>query len=792
MLGHCRTPSTNRNVAVVSITTAFVLLISTLIPARAEPVTNRILAGHQMTTKDGCSFLKINFNIRIRYISHFPTDRGDELRVTIRPIDPALSAIDTLTRRESLRAPDSKASPVKAIDFEDTRADGPMLTIQFLHPIAYSVGPGADFESIVIAMPDAKSKKPCKPEYPIGASGVWTTTVEPEPAAESGSSIRSKDAGGAIVLPDAAHDRAPGAISPAERKSAAAAMDDARAALEKQDYPQATQLLSKVLRYPEHEQSAEAQELLAITYQKNRQLSEAKAEYEDYLRRYPRGGRAESVRQQLAVIETVQTPSEEELRAAKQGGGEFAPGPTASSLKGSASQFFVRDDSFRNARDPSLPPDVNADQDQVHRNVLLSSLDVFGSWSNDQTKSKFRFSGTEEHQFGSDENEIVGVAALFLETTVNDWGTTARIGRQTRNTGGVLGRFDGALLGWQAMPNVRWNVVGGSPVARRKDEPFKDDKFFLGTSVDFNAVLDGLDLSLFAIQQEVRDVTDRQAIGAEFRYLDQTHSAFLTLDYDTHFGELNAAVFNGSWTLADKSVLSGAADYRKAPYLTSSNALQGQQAPTLFQLLKERTQAEIAEMALDRTPAYTSANIGYSFPLKDKLQLNLDATAAHIDGTIASFGVDAQPSTGNEFYYSAQLVGSDVFRDGDLFIAGMRFSDTQDYNMYAADIGIRFPLTPEWRINPRVLFTARDGKTTDLAEYSVQPALLVDYYLAKDLAFEVEAGARHTWREQYGVKANETDLFFTAGYRFDFNKDGPANCPGPPAAPSAAPSVGCK
>ena len=56
-------------------------------------------------------------------------------------------------------------------------------------------------------------------------------------------------------------------------------------------------------------------------------------------------------------------------------------------------------------------------------------------------------------------------------------------------------------------------------------------------------------------------------------------------------------------------------------------------------------------MALDRTTTYTSANIGYSTPLTDKLQLNLDATAAHIDGTIASFGVDALPSTGNEFYY---------------------------------------------------------------------------------------------------------------------------------------------
>ena len=68
-------------------------------------------------------------------------------------------------------------APVKAIDFESARADGPTLTIQFLRPVAYQVGPGADFESIVIAIADPASGKACKPVFPIGASGNWNTTV---------------------------------------------------------------------------------------------------------------------------------------------------------------------------------------------------------------------------------------------------------------------------------------------------------------------------------------------------------------------------------------------------------------------------------------------------------------------------------------------------------------------------------------------------------------------------------------------------------------------------------------
>ena len=748
----------------------------------AEPVTDRILAGHQVITRGNCVLVKIRFNIRIRYVGHFPSDTGQELRITLRPIDAAQAAAELLTRRESLRPPDARVAPIKTIEFEAARAGGPTLTVQFFKPMAYQVGPGADFESIVIAIGDPKTGKACKPEYPIGASGAWNATVvhedRPRVRDQPGG---GREAGPPIAAPSRNRDRPTGQISPADLKAAASAMDEARAALKRKDYNQSIRLLTKVLRFPENAHSAEAQELIGVAYQKNKQPAEARTEYEDFLRRYPTGDGAESVRQRLAAIVTADVPREERLRGSRQAdrAGERGPGQTSWSVSGSASQFYIRDDSFRVVRDPSLPPLLNTDKEdhRVHRNALLSSFDLFGAWGNNQYKSKIRFSGTQEHRFGVDDADFYSVSALFLETSVRDWGTMGRIGRQTRNAGGVLGRFDGGLLSWQSTPWMRWNIVGGSPVASRKDQPFKDEKLFYGTSVDFGQFWGGFDFSLFAIQQQTPDLIDRQAIGTELRYLDQARSAFLTIDYDTHFKELNAAILSGSWILPDKSTLHGGADYRKSPYLTSWNALQGQQFLTLFELLKLRTKSEIAQMAIDRTAAYSSVNIGHTRPLNDKWQLNVDVTAAHIDGTIASYGVDAMPSTGNEMYYGVQVIGSGLFREGDLFIAGARFADRQDSNTYVLDFGTRFPLTPQWRINPRLMLSYREGKAIEFAEVSVLPSILFNYYWNKDFSLELEAGTKWTRREQAGATDTSAELFFTAGFRYDFYADGRGRCP---------------
>ena len=76
----------------------------------AEPLTNRVLQGVQTTTKGGCVLMKMNFNIRIRYVSHFPRIAAQSCG-SVRPIDPAQAAAEILTRRESLRPPDSRVAP---------------------------------------------------------------------------------------------------------------------------------------------------------------------------------------------------------------------------------------------------------------------------------------------------------------------------------------------------------------------------------------------------------------------------------------------------------------------------------------------------------------------------------------------------------------------------------------------------------------------------------------------------------------------------------------------------------
>ena len=250
-------------------------------------------------------------------------------------------------------------------------------------------------------------------------------------------------------------------------------------------------------------------------------------------------------------------------------------------------------------------------------------------------KSKFRFSGTQDHNFDG-ASDIIGISALYAETSLAELDLMGRVGRQTRNSGGVLGRFDGALASWQANPLMRLNVVTGSPVVSRRDPIFKDEKYFYGASVDVGPIWGGVELSLFAIEQREKSLLDRRAVGAELRYFDPNKTALATIDYDLHFQQLNAAIFSGSWTFFDKSTLYGSVDYRKAPYLSAGNALQGQPFTTLYDMLRFHTKEEIDQLAVDRTATYTSAMVGFSRPLTTNFQVSMDATAVNVSGTIAS------------------------------------------------------------------------------------------------------------------------------------------------------------
>jgi TolA-binding protein len=743
--------------------------LGALRPAAAQPVIDRVLASAQVAVQGDCAILKVNFNIRIRYASHFPLDHGEELRVTVNPIDrKQADALAVLTaRREAVTATDGEAAGVRAIDLETQNLTGPALQIHFARALDYQVGPGADAQSILVAIARSKHPASCQPVWPADAPKM------------AGAPRRSD-----TDAPPRPKDSPAGPISDADLKAAGAAMDEGRAALKHNNLGSAIQLFSKVLKFPENQFTAEAMELLGLAYQRAGKLGEARTAYEDCLRRYPDGERGDRVRQRLAGIVTQSGDPGMPLKALPIE--KFTEnGATTWSLVGTASTFYIRDDSFRTARDTSIAPNPNAniDDSAVHQNEMLSTIDLMGTWNNDQTKGRVRFSGGEEHRFSALEQQpmsgmdLWGVSAMSVETLVKDWNLTMVGGRQTLNADGMLGRFDGLLLSWQALPMIKFDLVGGSPAASRYYVPFKNEQYFYGAAVGFGPFFGGLETSFYVNEQRDRWLVDREAIGTDVRYVDPEKFAFGNLDYDIHFQKLNAAIFSGSWTLLDKTTIYGGADYRRTPFLSSWNSLLNQPFSTLYDALRNSTETldEVKQNAIDSTPIYKSAMIGVSHPLSERLQIAADATLVNLTQplplTAANSSLLTTLPAGNEYYYSLQLIGTNIFKEGDMYLGALRYAQQPMLRQYVLDLNTRYPLTHEWVLGPRLRLGYETGIGADLKQYTVLPSFLIDYYWTPDLNFEAEIGAQWTSSTQAGVKTRDTELMATVGLRYTFQAD---------------------
>ena len=743
-------------------------------PVLAQPVIDEFISGAHVVAKNDCALLVVKFNVRLRYASHFPADKGDELRISLLMIDRPAPGLTRLSRREGVRVDNAKLAGIRSATVDLDQSIGPVLRIQFDHQVAYSVIQSKSFESIAVAISQKGSPAACKSLVGDQIGGAPQAVPGRKPGAVDG------------PVPDSDKKRPYGKISPEDLKIVEASMDEARAAMQSEKFDESIRLLRKVLQFPETKYSAEAQELIGVALQKAGRLADARSAYEVYLRKYSSGEGAERVRQRLAGILTATGGAHEPLitetkiRSAKEQKHKFASDDELHwTQAGSISSYFILDDSSTTLKDISTAPNPNADPDahRVHQNMLLSNYDLFGMFENNSTKSKYKFAVTEEHGI-TPRRETIGISTAFAETTLKDSDVMARVGRQSRNSGGVMGRFDGGLLSWQTTDFVRLNAVAGSPNWSRFDAPFKDDKLLFGASADFGKLFGGLETSLFAIEQNDKWLVDRQGVGAEFRYFDKNKSALATVDYDVHFQQLNALIFSGSWSFPDKSVLTTALDYRKVPYLSSWNALQGQPFLTLYDMLKVNTQEEIKQFALDRTPTFASAMVGYSYFLSEKYQVSGDATVTNLTGTPPSGGVDGTPSSGTEYYFSGQLIGSGIFRPGDMFTAALRYAALNDSNVYVFDFNSRYPITGDFRVSPRLRLGYRTGKTTDLKEKTVLPSVLLDYLLTKDVELELEAGPKWIMSDEAGVKTTTMDFEVTLGLRYDFHADGSHKCTG--------------
>jgi tetratricopeptide (TPR) repeat protein len=438
-------------------------------------------------------------------------------------------------------------------------------------------------------------------------------------------------------------------------------MHEAQSSMLSGDNDRAIQIYTKVLREPEHAASREAQEYLGLARERNGQSAHAVTEYRRYLMLYPDGEEAARVSQRLAGLTAVRVARDTAIEPRRH-----SSRSSRWDVYGGLAQYYRRDES-----------QFDGGERVVGQSSVLTDFDLITRRRGERMDFSSRLTlGNLYDLLGEEQGpgNSTRIYYLYADLVDSRWDWSARVGRQSLHSSGVLGRFDGAHLSWQWRPDTRLNVMSGFPVDSSIDS-IDTDRMFYGISADLTNVFEIVDISLFYNTQSADGIDERQAVGAELRYFDTARSLVSLIDYDISYSEINSFVMLGNWAFPNRVTLNAMADFRKSPMLTTRNALIGQGDTTLDELVVLFGEDEVRQLARDRTGELQTYSLGVSLPLFDRFQLNTDLSMVDYTGTFESGGVLAVPDSGGSLYYSMTLIGSGLLVAGDRSLFGVGYAD---------------------------------------------------------------------------------------------------------------------
>jgi len=709
---------------IIQLLTGF--LCGTTLLFNASQVSARIVDYVEIKTRATGYEIRVNFILPLRYVKHRPTTPSQIVLIEMSPISGITledkEVLGQFEDREPLSWDRSIPVPLKEVTFDGTSPNRPLLVFRFTRKVDFTLRNSGDRRSLIVFIkakiePKAKKiKEKLAPDLPL-------------------------------AKPSKADPRLIETMTEAKKEMTA------------ENYPRAIQLYTKILSRPESDLSQDAQEFLGLARDRNNQLAHAKAEYETYLKKYPKGEGAERVRQRLNGLLTAGDTPKERLRSAKISRNSKET-VWDSQFFGSFSQFYRYDETDSDSTGAS----------RTNRSDLNSDIDFNTRFRSDEYEIRTQFVGRHDADFRKDgDDSEISVNTLNVELKDLKRGLFGRFGRQFESSGGVLGRYDGGWLSYDVHSKVKINGVAGVPVSSTRVEPLDINKHFYGLSLDLGTFAKYWTFNVYGIKQDVDGITDREAVGGEARYFHPQRSFLTLFDYDVSFKDLNLFIFSGDVVFPEKTRWHLTLDYRKSPLLTTSNALSGQQGISdISDLLKTLSEDEVRELARDRTARSRSMIISVTRELNEKFQLNGEFSVSELSGTPASGGVAATPSTGAEFFYSTQLIGNSLLMGNDITIIALRYSDLQNVDSYSADLNTRFPITRDLRINPRVRIDYRKNKNDDGDRVNIRPLVRVDYRWKKWLRFELEGGREWINETVIGNSQRSTNYFFSLGARAFF------------------------
>jgi len=123
---------------------------------QAEPARDKIIDSALLRIDGENTFLDVQLTFPFRYLSHFPQETGQELRIRIQPVRVPSSDLNAAFQREGTVPPNADIAAIDEVIYEGDSASGPWLTIRFTRPVRYQVIPGGDYRSVTIAILELK------------------------------------------------------------------------------------------------------------------------------------------------------------------------------------------------------------------------------------------------------------------------------------------------------------------------------------------------------------------------------------------------------------------------------------------------------------------------------------------------------------------------------------------------------------------------------------------------------------------------------------------------------------
>jgi tetratricopeptide (TPR) repeat protein len=594
------------------------------------------------------------------------------------------------------------------------------------------------------AAPAAAALPPLPAATPPAPAPVATTPAPAPPAPISAQAQQAQPAAAAAPPP------LPG--------SAEALMAEGRGAIVREDYPAAIRAFTQLLALPQNSLTRDAQEFLALSYERRGDTARARIEYENYLKRYPNGEDSDRVRQRLANLSAA--PQAEVLRAPaepQRGWRSFT--------SGSLSQFYYRG----NSKIDSQPLGPNAFDrttlSVVDQSALITSLNLNARVLDDTHENRVVFRDINTRNFISGQESINRLDSAYYDYKYKPANASARLGRQPGNTAGLPGRFDGALLGYGLSSSTRFNLAAGEPVV----PGFTIDSVqrFLGASAELGPFNQRWSGNLYVFRQIVDGIADRDAVGTEARYFAPQGYFSSAVDYDTLFSHVNFATAQGNWIAPWKTAFNVLLDYRMTPSLQTTNAIIGEATTSIHQLLNIYSEDVLRQRARALTAQSAIAYGGFTHPVTSVWQVGVNLGVTRISHTDGTNNYPATPGSGYIRTLTSQAIGTGVFATRDVTVVSVSGVTADTYTGLAGQFTSRLPVGASWTFDAAVLWYGQknqDGSTLQ----RISPVGRASYMWRNSVTLELEAGVENTSARSAFLQEDTRRYFFSAGYRWDF------------------------